>query len=145
MTIVGFSFNKIEVEKKENVPGKINISNNVSVKDVTNTDLSLGSEKQKAIKFVFEFQSKYEPDLGKILLGGEVLFLEEASKIKKILDEWKKEKRIDKEIMGAVLNAVLTKCNIEALLLSQEVNLPSPIPLPKVSMEVQGEKIEKKK
>jgi hypothetical protein len=37
--------------------------------------------------------------------------------------------------MSAILNTVLTKCNIEALILSQEVNLPSPIPLPKVKVD----------
>ena len=43
-------------------------------------------------------------------------------------------KKIAKDIMSRVLNAVLAKCNIEALILSQEVNLPPPIPLPKVTM-----------
>jgi hypothetical protein len=143
MTIVGFNFTKIEVEKKEAVSGKINISNNVSIKNIVDTDLSLGTEKQKAIKFVFEFVSKYEPALGKILLGGEVLFLDESSKIKKITEDWKKDKKVEKELMAAILNTVLTKCNVQALILSQEVNLPSPIPLPKVKMD--NETSEKKK
>ncbi|MCK5281947.1 MAG: hypothetical protein KAK00_00930 [Nanoarchaeota archaeon] len=143
MTIVGFNFTKIDVEKKDSQGGKINISNNVSIKDVVETDLSLGTEKQKAIKFVFEFISKYEPNIGKILLGGEVLFLEEASKGKKIMEDWKKQKRIERKLMVAILNNVLTKCNVQALILSQEVNLPSPIPLPKVNME--AKETEKKK
>ncbi len=135
MTIVGFNFIKIEVEKKNSSAGKINISNNVSIKEVTDTDLSLGTEKQKAIKFVFEFVSTYEPKIGKILFGGEVLFMDEASKVKKIMDEWKKNKRVEKALMSTILNAVLTKCNVQALILSQEVNLPSPIPMPKVKMD----------
>ena len=143
MTIVGFNFTKIDVEKKDSQGGKINISNNVSIKDVVETDLSLGTEKQKAIKFVFEFISKYEPNTGKRLLGGEVLFLEEASKGKKIMEDWKKQKRIERKLMVAILNNVLTKCNVQALILSQEVNLPSPIPLPKVNME--AKETEKKK
>ena len=83
MTIVGFNFKKIDVERKEAKAGKINISNNVSIKDISNADLSLGTGKQKAIKFDFEFASKYEPDLGAIKLNGEVLFLEEAAKTAK--------------------------------------------------------------
>ena len=145
MTIVGFNFNKIDVEKKDNVGGKINISNNVSIKNVVDTDLSLGTEKQKAIKFVFEFTSKYEPELGKILLGGEVLFLDEAAKIKKITDDWKKDKRVEKELMTSILNTVLARCNIQALILSQEVNLPSPIPLPRVKSEEEEAAPAKKK
>jgi len=137
MTIVGFSFTKIEVEKKKLAGGRINISNNVTIKDIVDTNLSLGTEKQKAIKFIFEFLSKYEPEIGKIGFVGEVLFLDDAAKIKKIVDEWKKDKKIEKNLMGAILNSVLTKCNVQALILSQEVNLPSPIPLPKVKMEEQ--------
>ena len=143
MTIVGFNFNKINVEKKEGKSGKVNISNNVAIKDIVNTDLSLGSEKQKAIKFVFEFVSKYAPDLGEIVLGGDVLYLEDTTKVNKILDDWKKNKRVEKVLMSTLLNTVLTKCNIQALILSQEVNLPSPIPLPKVKME-SGEDKDKK-
>ena len=45
---------------------------------------------------------------------------------------WKKNKAIPKEAMTAVINTALTKCNIQALILSQQVNLPPPIPLPKV-------------
>jgi hypothetical protein len=135
MTIVGFCFTKIDAEKKNGAKGKISINNNVSIREIEETNLSLGTEKQKAVKFVFEFLSKYEPDFGKILLGGEVLYLDEASKSKKIVDGWKKDKTVDNEIMSSVLNTILTKSNIQALILSQEVNLPSPIPLPKVKPE----------
>ena len=150
MPIIGFNFNKIEVEKKDKVGGRIGINNNVSIKDITNSDLSIGNDKQKAAKFTFEFTSKYEPDYGFITLNGDVLFLEESSKIKEIIDSWKKDKSINKDIMTSVLNTILAKCNVQALILSQEVNLPSPIPLPKVSVETKQEaktveKSEKKK
>jgi hypothetical protein len=135
MTIVGFNFTKIEVTKQKNEAGKINISNNVSVQDILEADLSLGNQKQKAIRFVFEFTSTYEPQIGKILLVGDVLYLDEASKTKKIVDEWKKDKKVEKELMSTILNSVLAKCNVQALILSQQVNLPSPIPLPKIKME----------
>jgi len=140
MTIVGFNFTKIEAEKRKGRSAKVNISNNVAVKSIEDTDLSLGSEKQKAIKFIFEFVSKYEPDIGSIVLTGEVLFLEEAKKIQKIQDDWKKNKKIDGALMSVILNTVLSKSNVQALILSQEVNLPSPIPLPKVKMELSGDK-----
>ena len=108
MTIVGFNFTKMDVEKKNIAGGKINISNNVVIKEVVDTDLSLGSEKQRAIKFIFEFTSKYEPNIGNILLGGEVLFMEEASKVKKIMDDWKKDKKVEKGLMSAIdLNSLM--------------------------------------
>jgi hypothetical protein len=42
--------------------------------------------------------------------------------------------------MENILNSILTKCNIQALILSQDVNLPSPIPLPKVRQEPEAKK-----
>ena len=39
--------------------------------------------------------------------------------------------------MAQVLNFVLAKCNIKALILSQDVNLPPQIPLPKLTTKKQ--------
>ena len=39
--------------------------------------------------------------------------------------------------MSKVLNFVLAKCNIKALALSQDVNLPPQIPLPKLTAKKQ--------
>ena len=132
MTILGFNFNQIKVSKKEGIKGKINIKSNVTIKDIKENDLSLGDKSQNALKFVFEFSSKYEPDFGEIVLGGDLLFMESSNKTKTIMDDWKKSKKIPKDIMAGILNTVLTKCNIEALILSQKVNLPPPIPMPSV-------------
>ena len=52
-------------------------------------------------------------------------------KVKKAIDGWKKEKKVDKDIMTQVLNTALTRCNVQALILSQDLNLPPPIPLPR--------------
>ncbi len=133
MTIVGFNFTHINVEKDSSAKGKINISNNVSVKDVETADLFLGDQKQNGLKFIFNFISTYEPKFGKIELKGEIMFVDDEKKIKEVMDEWKKNKKVKKEIMTGIFNTILTKCNIQSLILSQTVNLPPPIPMPKVS------------
>ena len=132
--IVGFSFTKLSAEKNEAAKGKIDINNNVTIKNVEEADLSLGKEKQNVVRFIFEFTSKYEPNVGAILFEGELLYLEDQKKIKEILSSWKQDKKVPKELMAGLLNTILTKCNVQALILSQEVNLPAPIPLPKVQM-----------
>ena len=134
MTIVGLNFTKIEAEKKELVKGKININNNVTISAVEEKKLSLATEKQKIIAFTFEFISKYDPNVGSIKITGDVLYMEAANKVKEILDGWKKDKKLPKEIMTTILNSVLTKCNIQALILSEQINLPPPIPLPKLQV-----------
>ena len=132
MAIVGFDFTKINVEKKTNAKGNIKINNNVSIKDVKDQELTLGTIKQKALKFSFNFNTKYEPDLANITFEGYVLFLEKPEKVKEILDNWKKTKKLPKEITTPVLNTILSKCNVQALIMSRDLSLPSPIPLPKV-------------
>ena len=132
MTIVGLNFDKLLVERKEVISGKVTINNNIAIKGVEEKDFSLGTSKQNGVKFRFEFVSKYEPDLAEIKIGGDILYLEDVAKVKKIVEEWKKSKKIQKEIMAEILNAALVKCNIEALILSKEVNLPPPLNLPKI-------------
>ncbi|MEK6828098.1 MAG: hypothetical protein AABX78_01995 [Nanoarchaeota archaeon] len=138
--IVGFGFTKLSAEKKEAAKGKIDINNNVSIKDIKEDSFSFGSNKQNVIKFIFEFTSKYEPSVGNILFEGELLYMEDPKNTKEILTSWKKDKKIPKEIMGGLLNTILTKCNVQALILSQEVNLPPPIPMPKVQLQQQADK-----
>ena len=139
--IVGFGFTKLSAEKKENAKGKIDINNNVSIKDVLEENFALGKDKQQnIIKFLFEFTSKYEPNVGDILFEGELLYMEEPKKAKEILADWKKNKKLPKDLMAGLLNTILTKCNIQALILSQQVNLPPPIPLPKVQINAPADK-----
>ena len=138
--IVGFGFTKITAERKEAAKGKIDINNNVTIKNVEESDLSLGKDKQSILKFIFEFTSKYEPAIGSIMFEGEILYLEEPKKIKEILNSWKKDKKVPKELMTGLLNTILAKCNVQALIVSQEINLPPPIPMPRVQVQPQADK-----
>lgn len=135
MSIVGFNFNKIMVEKKTMKEGKVNINNNVTIKEVESADLSLGKAKQDGVRFVFEFTSMYEPDFASMTLAGDVLFIDSEKNVKTILEDWKKKKTVPNEVMADVLNSILNRCNIQALVLARDVNLPSPIPLPKLTTE----------
>jgi len=137
MTIIGFNFNKIDVERKKALEGKVSVNNNVSIKNVEESDLELGKEKQKALKFTFEFKSEYTPDMGGIILTGDLLFVEETKKITEILSGWRKDKKIAPDIMSNILNTILTRGNVLSLTLSQNVNLPPPFPLPRVNVKGQ--------
>jgi len=50
----------------------------------------------------------------------------------RFLKAGRKNKQVPKDIMGDILNTILMRCNVEALVLSRDVNLPPPIPMPKV-------------
>lgn len=136
MTVIGFNFNKILVERKANKTGKLTISNNVSVTDVSEAKIPFSGDKAKCVKFDFSFDSKYEPDIATIHLSGDLLYMFPQNVAEKVLKEWKADKRLSQDVVSTVMNTVLNKCNIEALILSRELNLPSPIPLPKVNIDI---------
>ena len=52
--------------------------------------------------------------------------------MEEVQNSWKKNKKIPLEVMEQVVNAALHKGNIQAIKVSEDVNLPSPLPLPKV-------------
>jgi len=132
MRIIGFDLNKINIERTGNVKGEIKINNNVAIKEIDKIAVPIKRENQEGLRFGFEFTSNYEPKLGHILINGNVVIVEDKKKADDILKKWKKDKKAESDVMAAVLNTVLEKCNIEALILSRDVNLPPSIPLPKV-------------
>jgi hypothetical protein len=136
MAIVNFVFTKIHAERSSGIEGKISIKNNVSIKDVAKTDLDLGSKKQPVLKFSFEFTSDYDPKIGLIKIEGQLTYMSDEKQITDVLKEWKKERKIEKQLMTTLLNNILGKCNIEALIISRDINLPPPIPLPKLQPDV---------
>lgn len=116
--------------------GQIKINNNVSLKDVEVMDFAMDGK--KGLRFTFAFNCNYEPDLGKIEVEGQVLFVEDEKKVKDIKAGWDKNKRVPMEIMEQVVNAALHKGNIQAIKISEDVSLPSPLPLPKVKPKSSG-------
>lgn len=135
MTIVGFNFTKIHGERNNAVTGKVNIKNRVNIKNVSETDLPVGDSKKKGIRFSFQYGSDYEPDFGKIELEGDLLYLTDEKTTKTIMDSWKKDKKIPEDVMGPVINSILTKCNIQSLIVCKDVNLPPGVKLPKVQLK----------
>jgi hypothetical protein len=135
MPVVGLQFNKIVIEKFNPVKGKVQVNNNVMIKDVEKIELNVGSSKQSSLKFLFEFTANYEPKIANMTMNGHLTFFEKPEKVKELADAWKKDKKLPKEVMSSVLNTVLSRCNVEPLIFSREVNLPPPIPLPKVEVK----------
>jgi len=131
MTIVGFNFTKIDAQRKKGIQGKIDIKNNVAIIGIEETKMPV-DDKRKALKFDFEFNSIYQPEFGYIKLAGEVIFIADKKEADEALKIWKKDKKAKGEFMQPIMNNILAKSNVEAVIISRDLNLPTPIPLPKV-------------
>ena len=132
--IIGFHFTKMLVERQGAPKGKVSISNGIDITNVTEHPYTLREDK-KAINFHFAFNVQYKTDVGNIALDGDVLCLVDKARSKQVLNLWKTKKKIPSEESMLVINTVLGKCNIKALELSQELNLPPHVPLPKVTFD----------
>ncbi|MCB9358827.1 hypothetical protein H6503_02765 [Candidatus Woesearchaeota archaeon] len=132
MAIVGFNFTKISAEKKSAVKGKININNNVMFTDAKEVDISLGAKDNKGLLIKFLYTCEYEPKIGKIEIEGDLVTVEDAAKIKECIASWKKSKSMDMDLSEKIMAHVLNKATIQSIILSRDLNLPAPVPLPKV-------------
>ena len=139
MTILNFSFTKIAVERKQATTKQISIKSGLNIANVEESQVVAGA-KQKAFKISFKFNVDYEPGVGNINLEGEIIYLASEKLAEEIATSWKDKKALPKSIALVVFNRILQNCNVEALILSREINLPAPIQLPKVREEAPKKK-----
>jgi hypothetical protein len=132
MAIAGFGFKKILAERYESSKGNIKVDAKLNIKEIKEEDLKLTDK--EALKITFSFLIDYSPKFAEILFEGEVLFVEDSKKIKKILDLWK-DKKIEEEMRLIVFNFLITKCSIKALAIEEELGLPFHLPLPRMKSE----------
>lgn len=148
MVVIGFNLKKILVERKNIVRGEVKVNTRMNILNVKKEEVKLTAGKD-VIRFDFEFLISYvgvadhTGHVADLSFEGEVLYLVDPKDTKKILDDWKK-KEIEEEIRVRVLNTILAKCNLKALVLEEEIGLPSHIPLPRLGKKERG-KEEKKK
>lgn len=126
--IVGFYFKKIEVEKKDQLKGQIKINSNTNIKSVEKHDFKSGDN--QALKIDFDFVVLYEPKFAEVKIEGYLVYLADQKEAKEILDSWKKKEIPEKQRLE-ILNAILSKCNLKALSLEEDIGLPPHLPMPK--------------
>ncbi len=130
MAVVGFNFTKIVGEKKADPTNKLNIDRSVNLQKVEESHLNIGTQRQSGLVISFLYAVKYAPELGSIDLNGNLFYLAPAEKIKEALDSWKEKTILPKDVMNQVLQAIFIRSNIQALIVSKDLALPPPFPLP---------------
>ncbi|RME78534.1 hypothetical protein D6774_00745 [Candidatus Woesearchaeota archaeon] len=134
MTIVNFTFTDIDVHRELKPKGKVSIKSNISIDGVEPYALSVGSTTQQGCQFLFKQETTYS-NLGHIKLKGRILYLGDEAKVKEILEKWKKEKKLQKQIFELVANKVIEKSSIQSAILSDAVGLPPPIQLQRIKVK----------
>jgi predicted nicotinamide N-methyase len=130
MPAIGLNISGIDAKKFQEAAIGVKVNTNTNLKDVK--EHSLAPLDKKCVSVDFEFSTNYvsqkDKKVADIIITGDVLFLDEG--YKKIIDMWKKEKKLPDDVSLQVINVVFNKCLKKAILLSDDLQLPSPIPIP---------------
>jgi hypothetical protein len=132
MQIIGFNLTKISIEKKEKLVGNLQINQSIDIIEVVKEKVPISED--DALKMRFNFSINYKEDFAKVEFEGNLILLPEKEELKNFLKEWK-DKKVPEELRIPLFNFIMNKCNIKALTLEDELNLPFHIPLPKVNPE----------
>lgn len=133
--IVGFHYTKLSVEMHQPLRGKISVKNDLNIQDVKEQPLPGVKGPHKTVSFQFVFTVSYAPHIADIVITGDVYYAAAPKVIDDVLATWKSKKKVSSDVSLDVLNYALQKCNIRALEMSQELNLPLHLPLPKVDFQ----------
>ena len=129
MRVVGFNFNKINIEKFSDKLEKMNIKTNIDISNIQSIDNNLLKTNNSLIAVNFIYTVDYDPNFAKIVLSGTILFELDEKQSKEILKSWK-EKQIPENFKLTLFNTILRKSNVKALQLEDDLNLPLHISLP---------------
>ncbi len=129
--IVGINFTKLVADRLGETAGRIDINNNIRITNINEAKL-VTAKGDKALEIEFEFTSKYEPNLAQIIIVGKAVYVNKEKEAKEILKGWEKDKKVPEKYLEEILSGLLMRANVEAVLLSKEINIPPPIPMPRI-------------
>ena len=130
MAIVGFSFSKIDAVRNDNSKqGQIEISHNVKIDNISINKLNVGSGQNDVLRIDFTFSVVYGGDLGHIKLLGDVVYADTPEIVQETLNGWNHDKKLNDMVNSVVSKFIYSKGIIKALDISDNLNLPAPIPV----------------
>ncbi len=121
MTVI---IKKVFAEKKQPIRSKIDVKSNLKIVNIEKIN-------DENARIEFNYLVEYTPDYGNLEISGEMIYTADKEEIKNLVKEWESKKKINDKIAITIFNRILVKCNIEAVIISKEVNLPPPFNLPK--------------
>ena len=145
MNIIGFNFTKMAATKMDGAR-PTNISTNIEFTDLAKDKVELLKDADTSIvsfKYSLNYEGKKdatdkkEPNKqGEILLEGKITLTVTKDESKNLSKSWKK-KQLPEAIKVPLFNLILKKCTPKTVFFQDEVNLPSHIPMPRISQKQQ--------
>ncbi len=95
--------------------------------------MNVGTQKNEVLRIVFAFDVLYGKGLGKISVEGDVVYADTKEIITETMKGWDADKKLSTTVSEVVFKFIYNKATVKVLDLADSLNLPSPIPLPKIS------------
>ncbi len=132
MSITRFSIKSIDAERfsSRGKPKKnVRIDHNSSITKIKHIT-------KDSFDIYFRFTAGYS-GMGRIELEGS---LEIQDAPTDLAEKWRSDNKLPNEIANKVHSAIIQNCIPQAVLISREIKLPPPIPMPKVNVPGKGKK-----
>lgn len=131
MPIIGLSFDSIEAkrDREQRARSEIKVNSVPRINEIKEVSVSTIGNK-KALSLNFEFVTNYNPKIGEVKMGGDLLYVTDDNK--KLLNKWKKEKKLPERNSLEVLNYLFRKCLLKVSTIAEDLQLPPPLPMPKI-------------
>ena len=122
------NFKCLDARRLGAVKSQVNINNNSTI-------VSVFKEAGK-MNVGFVFSSTYEPNIGIIRIEGDLTVEDAQETLDRAMEEWEASERtrLPKDMAESVHNTILSNCIVEASILARDVKLPSPVPMPQVTL-----------
>lgn len=131
MAIIGLSFDTFEAkrDKEQKIRAEIKVNSVPRINDMKEVSISTIGNK-KVLSLNFEFVTDYDPKVGEIKIGGNLLYMTEDNK--KLLKQWDKEKKLPEKPSLEILNYLFRRCLLKVSNIAEDLQLPPPIPMPTI-------------
>ncbi|MDK2869667.1 MAG: hypothetical protein PWP39_902 [Pyrococcus sp.] len=133
MAILGHNIIRIEFEKNPIPGGQVEVSLNPKIEELRLGEINLPNGKVKGIEVELTYNITYSPEVGKGTIKMIVFYLpRNREDVDKILDNWENEKKLPGELVAEVVNFANNLLIPFAMMITKEMGMPSPIPIPRV-------------
>ncbi len=132
IAIKGWELNSIEAKRFSRVGEKLM---NVRI-DHNNVVTSVMPLNQTDVSIEFRFTANYS-GIGFVRMDGKLVVADDSRSPDSIAKEWGSTNNMPPELANIVHNAVISNCVITATIITRDIQLPPPVPLPQVDMSQQ--------
>ncbi len=132
IAIKGWELSSIEAKRFSKVGEKLM---NVRI-DHNNTVTSVVPLNQTDLSIEFRFTANYS-GIGFVRMDGKIVVADDTRSPDTIAREWGSTNNMPPELANIVHNAVISNCIITATIVTRDIQLPPPVPLPQVDMSQQ--------